>query len=159
MLKLTYVCLNDWNMPTYRDQFGKLWLDTNLGKGIPDLCKSSNNDFDGEPDYSINSEYEFITKYEEDPNRHTYMMLGRLSSDCDYYLGYGRRSENCIWGKNGIDTITEMKRLWDSLPPDAKPEWLTLEDIAEYENEMITPSGKYNEPDSWGNYRRSKKNN
>jgi len=157
MLKLNYVCKNDWDMPVYKDQNGKLWLDVNLGKGQLDLCSSSNNEIDGEPCYSINTEYELVTKYEEDPNRFNYMMLARLRSDCDYYLGYGHRYKGIVSGKNGIDTIAEMKKLWNDLPSDGKPEWLSMKDIEEYEQEMITPSGKFSDPHSWGEYIRSKK--
>ena len=156
MIELNYIGIDDWDMPVYKDQNGKLWKDTNLGDREPSLYKSSNNEIDGEPDYPINAEYKFITKYEKDPNRFNYMMLSRLRSDCDYYLGYGNRYEGHVSGKNGIDTIAEMKKLWNSFPADGKPEWLTMEDIEEYEQEMITPSGKYNNPDAWGEYRRSK---
>jgi hypothetical protein len=63
-----------------------------------------------------------------------YMMLDRLRSDCDYYLGWGKFSER-ILRSNNIDVhITEMKRLWYSLP--IKPEWLSLEQIDEYEHKM-----------------------
>ena len=36
---------------------------------------------------------------------------------------------------NPKDHITEMKRLWDEL--EIKPEWLSMEQIEEYESEMI----------------------
>ena len=66
-------------------------------------------------------------------NRHNYMMLSRLKSDCDYYLGYGNRSERSLWADNVDEHIEEMKRLWNNLPKDAKPEWLSMEDILDYE--------------------------
>lgn len=69
-------------------------------------------------------------------NRHTYMMLGRLQSDNDYYLGYGNRSEKRLWAGNVDDQIKEMKKLWNQLPEDGKPEWLSMEDILEYERKM-----------------------
>lgn len=157
MIKLYYIGIDDWSRPVYKDETGRIWKDVNLGSGVPDLYRSSNNEIDGEPDYPINSEYEFVTKYEENPHRFTYMMLDRLRSDCDYYLGCGRRYEGHINGKNGINTIAKMKELWNSLPLDGKPEWLTLEDIAEYEQEMLHPSGKFIDPYAWGEYRRNRK--
>jgi hypothetical protein len=66
----------------------------------------------------------------------TYMMLGRLKSDNDYFLGYGNRNEGSIWGNSVDSHIAEMKRLWNTLPEDGKPEWLSMEDILEYEKEM-----------------------
>lgn len=65
-----------------------------------------------------------------------YMMLSRLQSDCEYYLGYGNRSERNLWAGSVKGQIKEMKRIWDSLPEDKKPEWLSMEDILEYERKM-----------------------
>jgi hypothetical protein len=69
-------------------------------------------------------------------NKFNYMMLSRLQRDCDYYLGYGNRSERGLWAGNVDAQIKEMKRLWNNLPKDGKPEWLTMEDILDYENKM-----------------------
>jgi hypothetical protein len=65
-----------------------------------------------------------------------YMMLGRLRSDNDYFLHYGNRSEKNLWAGNVNDQISEMKRLWNSLPKNSKPEWLSMDDILEYERKM-----------------------
>jgi hypothetical protein len=70
------------------------------------------------------------------PNQHTYMMLSRLQGDNDYFLGAGGGSERSLWAKNVDAQITEMKKLWNSLPEDSKPEWLSMEDISEYEEKM-----------------------
>lgn len=72
-------------------------------------------------------------------NKFTYMMLGRLSTDNDYYLGHGNRSEKSLWAGNVDAQIEEMKRLWNILPQDAKPQWLSMEDILEYERKMKEP--------------------
>jgi hypothetical protein len=69
-------------------------------------------------------------------NKFNYMMLGRLQTDCDYYLGNGNRSERVLWAGNVDDHIEEMKKIWNSLPKDGKPEWLSMEDIEEYERKM-----------------------
>jgi hypothetical protein len=69
-------------------------------------------------------------------NQFTYMMLGRLQSDNDYFLGHGNRSERSLWAGNVDAQIEEMKRLWNSLPENAKPEWLSMEDILDYEQKM-----------------------
>ena len=66
----------------------------------------------------------------------TYMMLGRLIADNDYYLGYGNRSERNLWAGNVDDQISEMKKLWNQLPADGKPEWLSMQDILNYEEKM-----------------------
>lgn len=76
-------------------------------------------------------------------NKHTYMMLSRLQSDNDYYLGYGNRSPKNLWAGNVDDQIAEMKKLWNQLPQDGKPEWLSMEDIEEYERKMKSGSLGY----------------
>lgn len=63
-----------------------------------------------------------------------YMMLGRLVSDCEYFLNNGSYSENVLYYKDVDKHISEMKNLWDKL--DIKPEWLSMEDIEEYEKMM-----------------------
>ncbi len=75
-------------------------------------------------------------------NTFTYQMLSRLQMDCDYYLGYGGRNPKQLWARNEKKQIEEMKRLWSSLPKDGKPEWLTKENIKEYERLMCQPVSK-----------------
>lgn len=69
-------------------------------------------------------------------DRHKYMMLGRMQADCEYYLGWGYRNPEKLWAGGVKEHIENMKALWNSFPPDAKPEWLTMEQIQEYEKEM-----------------------
>lgn len=65
-----------------------------------------------------------------------YGLLGRMETDCEYYLGYGFRNEEKLWGKNVADHIFYMKALWNSFSPEEKPEWLSMEKIEAYEREM-----------------------
>lgn len=66
-----------------------------------------------------------------------YMLLSRMRSDCDYYLGNGNRLKKFLWSNNEREHIANMKALWNSFPADEKPEWLTMEQIEEYEKEML----------------------
>lgn len=68
--------------------------------------------------------------------RFNYMMLDRLRQDCNYYLGYADRNKNVLWAKDEIEQIKEMKRIYNIFPENKKPEWLTLEDILNYETKM-----------------------
>lgn len=70
-------------------------------------------------------------------DRFNYMMLGRLKMDCDYYLGYGNRNKKQLWAGDEQKQIDEMKKIYNSFSDDKKPEWLTLDQIIEYEKEMI----------------------
>lgn len=67
-----------------------------------------------------------------------YMLLGRLQTDCDYYLGNGGRSKRYLWADDEVRQIAKMKELYESLP--VKPEWLTWEQILGYEKKMIEPA-------------------
>lgn len=72
----------------------------------------------------------------KNPYRFNYMMLARMRSDCDYYLGYGNRSVSRLCGGSIEEHITEMKNLYNSFPEGQKPEWLTYEEILDYEKQM-----------------------
>lgn len=72
------------------------------------------------------------TKYEP---KFRYMMLDRMRQDCDYYLRIGG-SGKCLWADNEKDQIENMKALWNSFPEKDKPEWLTWEELLEYERKI-----------------------
>ncbi|TPG71514.1 hypothetical protein EEL31_09155 [Brevibacillus laterosporus] len=67
------------------------------------------------------------------------MVLDRLRSDCDYYLGYGNRNKNRLYYNDEQRHIDQMKELYNSFPNDKKPEWLTYEQILNYEKLMVKP--------------------
>lgn len=70
---------------------------------------------------------------EED--RFNYMMLDRLRTDVEYYLGYGRRRKDILRGASVDEHINAMKEIWHKLPE--KPQWLSMEQIDDYRNRMI----------------------
>ena len=65
-----------------------------------------------------------------------YMMLDRLRQDCNYYLTYGHKSPNALWAKDEKEQIENMKALWKTFKLKDTPEWLTWEDILEFERKM-----------------------
>ena len=81
-------------------------------------------------------EFESYTKKEENNTNleYNYMLLDRLRSDCEYFLGNGNRNEKHLWAGSVDAQINEMKKIWNSLKE--KPEWLTMEDINNYEKLM-----------------------
>jgi len=81
---------------------------------------------------SIKNFNDFINESNEEDN---YMLLGRLQADCEYFLGHGNGSENRLWAGNIEEQISKMKELWEKLP--VKPEWLSYEEIENYEKEML----------------------
>jgi hypothetical protein len=130
--------VDDWDRPVYKCiENGKLWKDITLGNENPELY-SCQNSFDGEPDCPIKSDLEIIfkTKYKEVPNSFDYAMLDRMKSQCDYYLGYGNRNKKHLACDTEQEHIDAMKRRWNNFPVDQKPEWLTFEQILNYEKLM-----------------------
>lgn len=65
-----------------------------------------------------------------------HMLLGRLKADCEYFLGFGNRYEKHLWAKNVKDHIAKMKEIFTAMPENMKPDWLTMDDILEYEKKM-----------------------
>lgn len=63
-----------------------------------------------------------------------YQMLGRLESDCKYFLGNGNGAEKHLWALSVDNQISAMKEIYNKLIE--KPEWLSLEQINNYEKEM-----------------------
>ena len=82
-----------------------------------------------------------------------YQMLSRFQMDCDYFIGWGTRNPSQLWACNVVDHIQNMKDLWLSFPEDGKPEWLTFEDILEYERKMTeTTMTSYKCPPCGGHF-------
>ena len=96
----------------------------------------SNNILSDRGVMTINQYEQYIQKKGWD-DRFRYMLLDRMRSDCDYFLGNGQIYGNHLWAGNVPDQIGYMKALWDSFPEDGKPEWLTMEQILNYEQEML----------------------
>ena len=79
---------------------------------------------------------------EESKYKFEYMMLSRLQSDFTAYFGAGNlendnwdcrfKNEKMVWGKNIKDLFKEMERLYEIIPYDMKPEWLTKEQMQKY---------------------------
>lgn len=72
----------------------------------------------------------------EENNKFNYMMLDRLRTDCNYFLGNGNRHEKHLWADSVQSHIEEMKRIHNAFNEDEKPEWLSYSDILAYEKEM-----------------------
>lgn len=73
------------------------------------------------------------SKYEP---KFRYMMLSRMKSDCDYYLGKGGHSTNHLWAGNEVDQISNMIALWNTFEPEDSPEWLTWDELMDYARKM-----------------------
>ena len=107
----------------------------------PSELYSCGNEFDGEMCYPIKKEFEikFLKRENFVPKslKFNYMMLDRLKMDCDYYLGNGNRYNKHLWAGDEQKQIDEMKKLYNSFTDEDKPEWLTWDNILQYEKLMI----------------------
>ena len=65
-----------------------------------------------------------------------YMLLDRLRADCEYYLGNGNRNAAALWGHSVQSHLESMRVLYESFPEDARPEWLTADDLEYYALQM-----------------------
>lgn len=66
-----------------------------------------------------------------------YQLLDRMQTDCNYFLGNGDGHNKFLWGGNVETQIAYMRALYDSFPNEKKPEWISIEDIDNYQKEMI----------------------
>ena len=137
MRKLGYVGKDGWDRPMYKDDSNRLWKDVNLGKGKPYLHRAVGDEPDGEPDYPITGDYEIVSSPPDEADSFQYRMLSKLKMDCEYYLGHGNRQSKHLHNQDAEEHIMQMKQIWNMLPDDGKPEWLTMEQIEQYEKEML----------------------
>ena len=77
-----------------------------------------------------------IVDNEEDSKSYNYMMLDRLKTDCDYFLGNGNGCLKHLYYKDVDRHIEEMKKIYNSFSKEEKPEWLSIEDIDNYKEKM-----------------------
>lgn len=77
--------------------------------------------------------------------KYRYMLLDRLKEDCEYYLN-GHKSSDSLWGITEKDHIQAMIDIWDSLPANGKPQWLTMQQIEDFAKQMnVDMKGKVND--------------
>lgn len=75
--------------------------------------------------------------------KHKYMMLDRLLSDCKYFIKTGPNVRN-LYFPNIARHMKEMRMYWDEL--NIKPKWLSYEQIGRLEhkmNQQLTINNRY----------------
>ena len=68
-----------------------------------------------------------------------YMLLDRMRQDCNYFLGSGAgeaNKETRLWSGSVEGIIEDMKALFLNFQEAERPEWLTMEQIEDYERKM-----------------------
>ena len=154
-LELTRVGEHHMEGGLYKDKDGKYYVDCfhePKDDGVSTVyILSPSKEPDGEPNYAIHCHIKILnplTEIEKKQKRFQfeYMMLSRLNDDAQAYFGHGNEDEDkwdCryhnehnIWGRNITDLVAEMKKFWQRIPSDIKPEWCTWEQILEYERKI-----------------------
>ena len=136
-MKLKYIGEDSWSRPVYQDQHGHLWKDIHCGNSdTPSLYAAVNDEYDGEPDQPMEQEFLIVQAPNNMDKSFQYMMLGRLRSDCDYYLGYGGRNPDRLCEHNEKKQIEAMKSIWLGFAEYEKPQWLSWEQILDYDRKM-----------------------
>ena len=130
--------------PVITSAISELHVDAAAGEAGLKEGLTASDDMDGEPDSPLKRPYEIVNPITEREKREKqykfqYMMLSRLQSDCVGFFGRDDdesshmdcryHNEHFIWGKDIRKLVSEMKRLWDEIPEDLKPEWLTREEV------------------------------
>lgn len=72
-----------------------------------------------------------------------YRLLDRMRSDCEYYIN-GAKSNKHLFMQNPQDQIKAMKDIYNSFSEKDVPEWISMEDINNYERQMCNPMIKNN---------------
>lgn len=79
-----------------------------------------------------------IQEINQRPPEFLYYMLGRLESDCLYYLGNGGRFAGHLWAGNEREQIKLMRMIYRRLcEAFTAPEWMSEEKINEYAEQML----------------------
>lgn len=142
MLKVKYVGFGGYmEVPCYEDENGKLYFDENNGRNELALYTGAYREewgeICGEPCNRVTEEVICDDPFVRHAREFDYMMLDRMRSDCDYFLGNGNGYEGHLCGGSVEVICDEMEKLWNSFAEDEKPKWLTMEQIKEYRKQML----------------------
>ena len=133
--------------PVYEDENGRLYFDQGNRHGVLELYTGAYRDkefpkeINGEPYSLYDGTVECDEPFIEHPRKLDYMMLSRYQVDCKYFLGNGNGYEGHLYFHSVERQIEEMKKLWESFKENEKPEWLTMEQILDYEKKMLQKKG------------------
>lgn len=145
-LELTKVGEHHMDGGLYKDKNGKYYVDCHCeieDDGVSEVYRLSPDEPDGEPEYPIRCHIKILNPPTESEKKQKlfkfeYMMLSRLNDTADAYFNHPGdcRYQNENFAGNMKENIEEMKRLWQKIPSDIKPEWCTWEQILEYEKKL-----------------------
>lgn len=111
---------------------------TSLEQLILHIVNCFNENVNIKDNYSTLDEYIINAKIKEKRNikETDYMMLDRLRTDCEYFLGNGNGFLGSLYYKDIDKQIEEMKKLYESFSEQEKPKWISLKNIEDYKEKM-----------------------
>lgn len=84
--------------------------------------------------YSLTDKVKFEGKF-------SFSMLSRYQQDAEYFINSNGGERN-LYFPNVEEHIMEMKKLYNVIPKNQKPEWLTMDMILDYEKQMLAMKNK-----------------
>ena len=143
-LTVTYAGFGGYeDIPCYMDEDGRYYFDENNGRNGLDLYTGAWKDEDcgeicGEPNNHVTRPVICDDPFVRSDYELDFRMLARLKMDCDYFLGFGYGHEGHLCHGTVEKQCDEMEKIWNTLPENEKPEWLTMEEIKEYRTKMLS---------------------
>lgn len=144
-LELTRVGEHHMDGGLYKDKDGRYYVDCHSeienGKEGTVYRLSPSKEPDGEPDVCFDVMIVITNppterEIHEKSFKHCYMMLSRMQSDCKYYNSAS--SYNHAHWQTAEEMIASMKEYWNKIPDDLKPDWISWEEILEYEKKFTS---------------------
>lgn len=143
-MKVTFVGFGGigTDYPVYKDEKGRLYFDLGNCDGELKLNTGAyihpeDGDITGEPCCLVTEEVECDNPYIRHPRTFDYQMLGRLKSDCEYFLGNGNGYLGHLYYKDVNKHCDAMLSQYNSFSDKDKPVWLSVEKIENYRKEML----------------------
>lgn len=141
MLNVKYAGFGGYmEVPCYEDEKGKIYFDVNNGAGGLNLYtgayRNEEGEIVGESDTKVTDDVECEQPFVRHARENDYRMLGRLKSDCEYFLNFGAGREDVLYYENVEEQCNAMEKIWNSFEDNDKPEWITPEQIQEYRDRM-----------------------
>lgn len=127
----------------YRDSKGYYYVDCHDEPKNNEISVvyrlSPATDSEGEPDKMIECKIVIANPRSEREERERafkfdYMMLSRMQMDCNYYKS--ATDYNHAHCQTAEEMIASMKEHWNKIPDDLKPDWISWEEILEYEKKF-----------------------
>nr|WP_303789391.1 YodL domain-containing protein [Ruminococcus flavefaciens] len=115
--------------------------------GIRDMVNNGLTGLDFDEMVSVPDDViERHTQNEKDPEKYKplYVTLSRCKQDCDYAINRAEDIDNLnalnkyMYGGDYASCINTMRDVYNRLPESEKPEWLSEDDIADYEQQLNT---------------------